>query len=244
MFLPTEAKNAVVNSSGFKSRFGTLAANCYDKEKPDRTIWWLFQRSRVPWGHWPAYSLGKYFFDRPPGRGVIRTGLHVEKGVDPKNAEGYGKGKGRFFGMTPDWAWFGFVEDLRSGRVANALTEIAERSAVLPEVTVEPSFPLDEPELHEQFGYHRFTATHNGALMMTEERPQPNKLPGIGRVTSLRELGDRLARSIAEERWTWINVFLSCAVPFHSEPPAGGGPAWTGGDFWERVLEPLAGWVK
>src|SRR3954463_9080961 len=101
MFLADDVEAAVVHSAGFKERFGTLAAHPYDKDNPDRTVWWLFRRSSVKWGNWPAYSLGKFFFDRPRGRGIIRAGLHIEKGVDAKNASAYGSsGKGRFFGMT------------------------------------------------------------------------------------------------------------------------------------------------
>lgn len=244
MFLADELESAVICTAGFKQRFGTLAAHPYDKDKPDRTVWWLFQRTSVKWGNWPAYSLGKFFFDRPAGRGVMRAGIHIEKGIAPENAKGYGGGKGRYFGMTLDWAWFGFVEDLRSGRMATALDEVASRSGELVELTIEPSFPLDEPKVHETFGHHRFVVSKGGGLKLAEERPRPEKLPGIGKVTSLRELGERLARATTEEPWTWINVFVSCAIPYCSEPPVGAGPAWSGTDFWERALEPLADWVR
>lgn len=244
MFLADEVESAVVSSAGFKERFGTLAAHPYDKEKPDRTIWWLFQRTSVKWGNWPAYSLGKFFFDRPAGRGVMRVGLHIEKGVHPDNAKAYGSGKGKYFGMTPGWAWFGFVEDLRAGRVADAAAEIAARSGEPVEVTVEPSFPLDEPMVHERFGHHRFAVGEGGALRLIEERPRPDKLPGLGKLTTLHELGERFDRATTDEPWTWINVFVSVAVPYHAEPPIGASPAWNGSTFWNCVLEPLAGWVK
>lgn len=245
MILADEVEKAVVAASGFKARFGSLAAHPYDRDKPDRTVWWLFQRSKVKWGNWPAYQLGKFFFDRPAGRRVMRAGIHMEKGIAPEAARGYAAGKGLHFGMTPDWAWYGFVEDLRSGAVAAAAAEVKRRSGLPVEVTVEPSFPLDQPQpgVHETFGHHRFTVVDGGGLELQEERPSRDKLKGVGKVKTLRELGDRLAVATTQEQWTWINVFVAGAVPYSEEPPVGARPAWNGSDFWEKILEPLAGWV-
>lgn len=239
-----QLESAVINSTGFREHFGTLASHPYNRDKPDQTVWWLFQRSSTPWGLWPAYSIGKYFFDRQSARRVMRAGLHIEKGIAPEHAQVYGTTRGGFFGMTPDWAWFGFVEDLRSGLVAAAVEEVEKRSREHVEITVEPNFPLDQPELHENVGHHRFVVTEGAGLRLVEEHPRSDRLPGIGKVASIRELGDRFARATEEEKWTWINVFVSVALPFQANPPAGAGPEWNGSDFWNRVLEPLAGWVK
>jgi hypothetical protein len=252
MIFATDVEKGVVSSAGFKGRFGTLAAHPYDKEKPDRTVWWLFPKSAVAWGNWPAYSAGKYyfsagkqFFDRPEGPRVMRLGLHVEKGISEQNAQqGYGSGKGKYFGMTSKWAWHGLLDDLENGNLLVAMEEIAARAGVPVEVAVEPNFPLDEPVLHEKFGYHRFEVGPGGALRVVEERAQSDKLAGVGTVTSLGALAQRLRLATAQEQWTWINFYVSVGVPCFSDPPVGSGPAWTGTDFWHRVLEPLAGWVR
>jgi hypothetical protein len=251
MMYATEVETAVVSSEGFKAHFGTLAAQPYDKERPDRTVWWLFPRSAVAWGNWPAYSVGKYyfsagkqFFDRPEGPRVMRLGLHVEKGISEQNArQGYATGKGKYFGMTPKWAWHRLLDDLENGKLAPAIEDVAARSGLPVEVAVEPNFPLDEPALHEKFGYHRFDAGPGGAIRLAEELPQPKKLVGVGSVTSLPALAQRLRVATKEETWTWINLYVAVAVPCFSDPPPGSGPAWTGSDFWHRVLEPLAPWV-
>src|SRR3954468_15653269 len=115
MFLADQVAIAVTHNGKVQARFGTLASHPYNQGNPDLTIWWLFRRRKERgFGNWPAYSRGKYFFDRPAGRGILRAGLHIEKGVAPEHARAYGAGKGQFFGMTPEWAWYGFVEDLRS----------------------------------------------------------------------------------------------------------------------------------
>jgi hypothetical protein len=245
MCLAKEVESAVINSAGFKKRFGTLAAHPYDVDKPDRTVWWLFPGSKIPWGNWPAYAFGKFFFDRRALLGVMRAGLHIEKGIAVEYAQKvYGSGKGKFFGMTPDWAWHGFLNDLESGRLGTAMAEMAKRSGVPVEVTIEPSFPLDEPVLHEKFGHHRFEVTTDSGLKLVDEQARPDKLVGIGQAKSLLDLTQRLRQATAEEKWTWVNVFVSVSVPHLAEPPIGAGPAWTGSDFWHRVLEPLADWVK
>ncbi|MHB8875707.1 MAG: hypothetical protein ACYC8T_18635 [Myxococcaceae bacterium] len=242
--LAGDVKTEVANCRGFKGRFGSIASQPYNREDPDRTVWWLFPRSKFAWGNWPAYSLGKYFFDRPKGRGVIRAGLHVEKGLAPANAAGYGAGKAKHFGMTLKWAWFGFVSDLCSGRVETALSDVAERTGEPVEVEIETGFALDQPELREKFGRHRFSWEKNGRLTLVENIPRPEKLPGIEIVGTLGELGERLRRATDEEPWTWINVVLCSAVPFGKVAPIGAGAEWSGSDFWRNVLEPLADWVK
>lgn len=251
MMFATEVETALVSSEGFKQRFGSLAAHPYDMDKPDQTVWWLFPRAAVAWGNWPAYSVGKYyfsagkqFFDRPEGPRVMRLGLHVEKGISEQNArQGYATGKGKYFGMTPQWTWHRLLDSLEDGTLAAAIDVAADRSGLPVEVAVEPNFPLDEPALREKFGYHRFEAGTGGALRLVEERAQPGKLVGIGAADSLAALAQRLRVATAQETWTWINLYVAVAVPCHGEPPPGGGPAWTGSDFWHRVLEPLAPWV-
>lgn len=252
MMYATEVERAVVISEGFKARFGMLAAHPYDENKPDRTVWWLFPRSAVAWGNWPAYSAGKYyfhagkqFFVQAEGPRVMRLGLHIEKGISEQNArQGYGSGKGKFFGMTPRWAWHGLLDDLENGKLAAALEVIAARAEAPVEVALEPNYPLDEPVLHEKFGYHRFEVGAGGALRLAEEQARPGKLDGVGAVTALPALAKRLRMATEQEQWTWINFYVSVAVPCLSDPAPGSGPAWTGTDFWHRVLEPLAPWVR
>jgi hypothetical protein len=243
MFLPVEVEKAVTASEGFKARFGTLAVQPYNKDNPSQSVWWLFKKRRIAWGNWPAYSVGKYFFDRPKeGRGVVRAGLHMEKGIAPANAATFGTAKARHFGMTPKWDWYGFVEDLESGRLEAALLDITRRSGAAVEINLVTEFPVDERKVYEHFGDHRFEFTESGLRLVHEHR-DPKKLVGVGEAKTLQGLAQRLRRATDEEPWTWINVFIGCAVPFHEQPPVGAGPAWNGGDFWNRVLDPLAPWV-
>lgn len=251
MGFATEVMTSVVNHVGFKERFGTLASQPYNRDKPDQTIWWLFPKSATPWGSWPAYSAGKFyifagkhFLGRPDDRRVMRVGLHVEKGISERNAvQGYGTAKGKHFGMTATWAWHRFLPVLENGELEKAIDEIARRSGMPVEVSLEPSFPMDAPELMGKFAFHRFEAGAGGTLRLIEEGGPKDKVVGVGAVTTLKALGERLRQATAEEEWTWINLYVCVAVPCLSEPPPGSGPAWTGSDFWQRVLEPLAPWV-
>jgi hypothetical protein len=64
---------------------------------------------------------------------------------------------------------------------------------------IEPSYPLDEPKVHETFGDRRCVVSKGGGFKLVEECPRPDELLGIGKVTSLRELGEWLACSTTEE---------------------------------------------
>ena len=239
-----EVMSEVVACDGFKKRFGSLAGHPYNRDKPDQTVWWLFSRSRVPWGNWPASPLAKYFIDRPPGRGVMRVGLGVEKGISKEAVKkGFGPGQVKFLGLTPEWAWHGFVEDLKSGRLLETVAEVARRAEAPVEVTLETSTPTNKGPIRAKRGVHRFEVGKDGSLESLEERPEPAQLVGVGSVKSLKEMGLRLDRATEEETWTYIDAFVSVSVPHHSEPPADAGPAWTGADFWKRAMEPFADWV-
>lgn len=243
MFLPGDVMKAVVASAGFKERFGTLASHPYNESVPEQTVWWLFPKGQTQWGHWPAYSLGKFFFDRLSKRHVMRAGIHIEKGVALDHAKAYG-GKAQHFGMTPSWAWYEFIEDLRSGKFACAAEEMARRAGVAVEIELEPNYPVDKPTISQLTAHHRFAIHEGGRLTLIEEKVQPKRLPGVGKVKSLRELAEVFVRATEQEPWTWVNALVYCAIPFYDPPPVGAGPAWTGKDFWHNVLEPLAGWVK
>jgi hypothetical protein len=243
MFLPDQLETAVVQSSGFKQRFGSLASHPYNREQPTETVWWLFPRVTSGKGNWPAYHLGKYFFDRVSARRVMRTGLHIEKGIGIAASKS-DSAKERGFTMNDGWAWHGFVRDLANGEVVRALDELAARAGQYPEITVQTSSAIDRPQIHEKFGRHRFDVLPGGALRLADRQYVPRKLEGVGTVSTVAALGARLMQATAEEPWTWVNLFVGAAVPFHEDPPPASGPAWTGGDFWEKVLAPLAGWIR
>lgn len=243
MFLPDELETAVVTSNGFKARFGSLAAHPYNREQPTETVWWLFPRTQRGRGNWPAYHLGKYFFDRVSGRRVMRTGLHIEKGISIASGA-HDSAKERGFAMHDGWAWHGFVHDLTNGTVVRALDEIGRMAGQPAEIAVQTSSAIDRPEIHEKFGRHRFDVLPGGALRIVEEQIVPRKLVGVGKVGTVTALGERLIHATAEEPWTWINLFVGAAVPFYEDPPPGSGSAWTGSDFWEKILAPLADWVR
>lgn len=79
-----------------------LAVHPYNVIEPERSIWWLFPPTRGR-GNWPAYHLGKFMFDRPPGRNAIRAGIHIEKGLGKEQARAFGPGKGMHFELTSSW---------------------------------------------------------------------------------------------------------------------------------------------
>src|SRR3954454_9825992 len=115
-FYPEHMVHAVTALEAYRQRVGDLASHPYNQDHPDLSVWWLFKRSRKPWGLWPAYSVGKYFFDKPAGRGMLRAGIHIEKGLSTEAASSLFSGaKAKQQQLTKDWCWYRLLEAIRTG---------------------------------------------------------------------------------------------------------------------------------
>jgi hypothetical protein len=241
---PGDLCREVVRSPGFKTRFGALASHPYNQDQPDKSVWWLFPAARAPYGNWPAYAAAKFMFQRPSGARKLWAGLHVEKGLGAAEAKAFGPGKAKHFAMTAAWAWHDFIDDLANERVGQALASMAERTDLPVEIGVSIGHPLDEPHLAEAYSEYRFVfIPADGTIDCIEQRLSKARLPGFESVSDLPGLSTALLRATREHPFTWINLTIGCSVDMPGASPTIRAPCWRGSDFWNRVLEPLAGWI-
>jgi hypothetical protein len=236
-----ELSREIANTVGLKERFGSLASHPYNKDDPERSVWWLFPKSRTAYANWPAYDVAKFMFRRQPGEPKLWAGLHVEKGLGVVEAKAFGPGKAKHFAMTPAWAWHGFLDDLGNGRVRGALSRIADRADLPVEVSVSVGHPLDEPKLFEAYSDYGFLyIPADGSIDCANLRLSKATIPGLEAGKSLEALGLGLRKATVENPFTWINLTVGCSL----EMIAPGRSHWKSSDVWTRVLEPLAPWVE
>jgi len=240
---PEDLSREVANTVGLKERFGSLASHPYNKDDPERSVWWLFPKSRTAYGNWPAYDVAKFMFRRQRGDPKLWAGLHVEKGLGVAEAKAFGPGKAKHFAMTAEWAWHGFLDDLGNGLVRGALSGIADRADLPVELGVSVGHPLDEPKIFEAYSEYGFVfIPADGSIDCADLRPSKAIVPGLEAVKSLDALGERLQKATVENPFTWINLTVGCSLTMFTAPDDG--RKWKGSDVWARVLEPLARWVE
>lgn len=242
--LPGDVSKQVAAAENHRESVGQLAVHPYNEHQPELSTWWQFSRAKAGKRIWPAYHLGKFVFDKPAGRGAIRAGLHVEKGLGHREAAAFGSAKASAFELKPSWAWHGFVRDVSTGKFADALDDVSRRSSLQVEIEISVGAPLDEPKLFAPYSEYRFVAKPGGALEVMAVTEKKEKLGGLASCRSHAELGNVLSDATAEAHWTWVNVIAGCCVPIASRSPERRGRRWGGAEFWELALEPFMAWVR
>lgn len=238
---PEALSQSVNRTDGLKQALGSLASIPYNRENPDRSVWWLFPAGRRAVDVWPANHLAKLIFDRRDGE--VRAGVQFEKGYGAAAAKAAGGGTRDV--LHESWAWFAALRDLASGSFGGTLGEIADRADVPVHVDVEVSHKLKEGKLRNPVTEYRFVYIPlDGTIDLLELRKGELGLPGLEGVRSLRALHDALARATKDQPFTWLELLVRCGIdaPGRAEPQPG--PEWTANDFWARVLAPMARWVK
>jgi hypothetical protein len=240
---PEDLSREVANTVGLRERFGSLASHPYNKDDPERSVWWLFPKSRAAYANWPAYDVAKFMFRRRRGEPKLWAGLHVEKGLGLAEAKAFGSGKAKHFAMTPEWAWHGFLDDLENGLVRGALSRIADRADLPVEVSVSVGHPLGEPKIFEAYSDYGFVyIPADGSLDCANLQLSKANVPGLDSVKSLDALGQGLRKATVENPFTWMNLTVGCWLEMIAA--SDGGTSWKASDVWARVLEPLARWVE
>lgn len=238
---PEALSQSVNRSDGLKQTLGSLASIPYNRENPDRSVWWLFPAGRRPEDVWPANHLAKFIFDRQDGK--VRAGVQFEKGYGAAAAKAAGSGARDV--LHESWAWFTALRDLASGAFGITLREIADRADVPVHVDVEVSHKLKHGQLRNPATEYRFVyIPHDGTIDLIDLRKGELVLRGLEAVRSLDALHKSLASATNDQPFTWVELLVRCGIqaPGLAEPLPG--PEWESEDFWERVLAPMARWVK
>lgn len=238
---PEALSHGVNRTDGLKQALGSLASIPYNRENPDRSVWWLFPAGRRPGDVWPANHLAKFIFDRQDGK--VRAGVQFEKGYGAAAAKAAGSGSRDV--LHDSWAWFAALRDLASGAFGSTLREIADRADVPVHVDVEVSHKLKDSKLRNPATEYRFVYIPlDGTIDFVELRKGELVLRGLDTVRSLHALHEALASATKEQPFTWVELLVRCGIdaPGLAEPPPG--PEWQAEHFWKHVLAPMARWVK
>lgn len=232
----------VHDSSGLKNGLGELALIPYNRADPDKSpVWWIFPPGRRPSDVWPAHHLAKLVFDRHEGE--VRAGVQFEKGYGAEAAKAAGSGKRDV--LQPGWAWFELLCDLESGAFAATLREVAERADLVVHVDVEVSHKLERGGLRNPETWYRFVfIPTDGSVDLVDFRKKQLVVDQLERARDLAAVRTALVHATERQPFTWLDLVVRCGIAAPGEAIPQPGPEWTADDVWNRVLAPMARWVK
>lgn len=233
---------SVHDTNGLKSALGDPALIPYNQADPDKSpVWWIFPAGRKPTDVWPAHHMAKLVFDR--GDGEVRAGVQFEKGYHADAAKAAGCGQREV--LQPVWAWFELLRDLESGAFAATLGEVAERADLVVHIDVDATHKLEHGGLRTPETSYRFVfIPADGSVDLVEFRKKQLVVDGLERVRNLSALREALVRATERQPFTWLDLVIRCGIAAPGEATAQPGPEWTAVDVWDRVLAPMARWVK
>ena len=236
---PEDACKDVQTCPGFREKFGRVAARPWNQHEPRATMWWLVPFDEAARSPWPAYAVGKYQFAFSGDRKRIQVGLHVEKGLSAE-AAGMLTERGKALKMTPDWRWYRFVADLRSGIVASTLGEVSRRQRIPLQVRVYGGPP---ERLYEDVSERVVFEVRDGRLAAFDAPTRTKLLPPLQAVTSGPDLADALS-NFPRGGWVWVDLRVMTSFALGPATGLAAGDEWSGERLWEGLLSPLAKWVS
>lgn len=208
----------------------------WDRGSPDSSrFWWL-----VPSSEWPAYRLGKFFFEEDAeDPRTIRLGLYVEKGFGADLAEVLPGGANDPQIMRGRWAWRR-VEADAGGRLVGAI----EAASKLLEAPIEVRFdasqgltPGDRLRNHESV-----SMTWNGetrSFHCADARPESKSFAEFeGFVTP--ERFSFLLGKFSADPWLWVDLFVNLPLRKKESEPS---PFLGADEVWGRFLRQFTRWV-
>lgn len=209
---------------------------------PEESLWWV-----IPSSKWPAYQYGKYTFWAE--NNTLCCGLGIEKGLEPKVALLYSKGKPSPLALDKEWAWYGFLDSLKSGELAEVFSLIEDHieRPVQLEISIHPlrdrgDFNRYETRFDQNetpFDQIRFSSTSNQLSITTDEITNPD-FNALKKISSLADLYKILTSDLLAWFWVDFNIWVPFKLPEEGDNPQG---LWSAWDITERILLPLGRWV-
>lgn len=125
---------------GVKSRgIDKFTLRPWNQYKPDNTLWWL-----VPTKNWPAYRHGKIAIYKTKQSNQFKVGFHLEKGLSDTAGQMLPPRSVDKLCIKPDWIWNTFVNDIKTGKFAEILAQIAKSLNKKIEIIIQASAIKDK----------------------------------------------------------------------------------------------------
>lgn len=216
---------------------GKLTKRPWNRFKPDLTSWWL-----VPSTDIPHFKHAKYYFKWGDKQHTsLLAGLYIEKGLDEKLAIAYSSKKARNFIMTPDWAWYSFLESLKKKQAFETLKNncppLLEIQFIINGGYVTEPTAFDPYQDKNLMGWdeYAFSWTPKSEEM---ELISSNRQAYVLKMHHIKTIDDfiQTMTTLSQDEWLWLNTFIALKIDIVDNTES----TWPANQIWNDFLKHLS----